>query len=152
MKLKILSIVAVVLMIPSAPGWTAAQKQEVESYDCQSLINLNNPDVTGKWAAQVSGNQGTVETMFTFKADGGNVTGTVSTPQGTNPISEGKINENDLSFVVAVSVEGNEIKLLYKGKVSSDEIQFTRQRESGTGGVGGSGGSQAQEFIAKKVK
>ncbi len=151
MKLKLLLIFAVVLMIPSAPGWTAAQKQEeVESYDCQSLINLNNPDVTGKWVAQVSGRQGTVETTFTFKADGGNVTGTVSTPQGTHPISEGKINETDLSFMVAVSVEGNPIKLLYKGKVSGDEIKFTRQRESGTGG--GSGGSQAQEFIAKKVK
>jgi hypothetical protein len=153
MKHKILSIFATVLMVPSAPGWTAPQKQDqVESYDCQSLINLNNPDVTGKWVAQIAGRQGTIETTFTFKADEGTVTGTVSTPEGNSPISEGKISETDLSFVTAVRIDGSEIKLLYKGSVSGEEIKFTRQiRGGGTGGAGGEY-SRAQEFIAKKAK
>ena len=36
---------------------------------------------------------------------------------------------------------GNQMKLLYKGKISGDEIKFTRQRE---------GGQRAQEFTAKR--
>ena len=101
-------------------------------------------DVTGKWTAQVPGRGGQArETTFVFKVDGENLTGTMSTAQGEVPISEGKTGADDISFAVKQSFGGNEIKLLFKGKVSGDEIKFTRQRE---------GSDQVQEFVAKRVK
>ncbi len=154
MKLKILALAALVLVVLSAPGWAIdATQDKVETHDCLSLINLNSVNVTGKWIAQLPGKQGTIETTFTFKADGEQVTGTVSNSEGDNPISKGRIAGDEISFVVAVRVEGNEIGLLYKGKASGEEIRFTRQRQSGgMSGSPGDEGAQAQEFIAKRVK
>jgi opacity protein-like surface antigen len=147
MKNKVLLIGAVVLVALLASAWAA--------------------DLTGKWIAQVPGRQGTTETTFNFVTDGAKLTGTVTNPQGENPITEGKVDGNDISFVVVLNFNGNEVKLLYKGKVSGDEITFTRERQGGMmgGPGGGSGGGpggapgggrgrmgRPQEFVAKRAK
>jgi opacity protein-like surface antigen len=100
-------------------------------------------DVNGKWVAQVPGRGGeTREATFTFKVDGNQLTGSVTTPRGEMPISDGKIDGDDLSFNQVMQFNGNEVKLSYKGKVSGGEIKFTRQRE---------GAERAQEFTAKRA-
>jgi hypothetical protein len=87
-------------------------------------------DVTGKWTAQVPGRGGqTRETTFNFKVDGEKLTGTISGMQGDIPISDGKIKGDDISFIVTMSFGGNDVKMTYKGKVSGEEIKFTRTRE-----------------------
>lgn len=102
-------------------------------------------DVSGKWVAQIPGRAGTPrETTFTFKVEGGKLTGSMSGRQGDTAISEGKLEGDNISFVVVRNVQGNEVKQAYKGKVSGDEIRFTRE--------GGQGGGQAQEFVAKRAK
>lgn len=101
-------------------------------------------DVNGKWVAQVPGRGGqTREVTFNFKADGSTLTGTVTTPRGDNPISDGKVEGDNISFTQTLEFGGNEVKLLYKGTVSGDEIKFTRSREGGQG--------RTQEFTAKRA-
>lgn len=104
-------------------------------------------DVNGKWVAQVPGRNGqTNETTFTFKVDGGKLTGTVMGRQGEAPIADGVIKGDDISFTQTFTPPqgGDQIKVVYKGKVSGDEIHFTRARE---------GGSQPPtEFTAKRAK
>jgi hypothetical protein len=100
-------------------------------------------DVSGKWVAQVPGRGGEMrEATFTFKADGGQLTGSVTTPRGDAPISDGKIDGDDISFNQVMEFNGNQVKLVYKGKVSGDQIKFTRQRE---------GGERTVEFTAKRA-
>lgn len=101
--------------------------------------------VDGKWVAQVPGRGGqTSETTFTFKTDGDKLTGTVAGARGEAPISDGIIKGDEISFSQTFEMQGNSIKVLYKGKVSGDEIKFVRTRE---------GGSQpGTEFTAKRVK
>jgi hypothetical protein len=102
-------------------------------------------DVDGKWTAQVPGRGGQArETTFTFKAEGEKLTGTMSGMQGDNPISDGKISGDEISFTVKVSFNGNDITLLFKGKVSGDEIKMTRTRQGGD--------QPGQEFTAKRAK
>jgi hypothetical protein len=97
-------------------------------------------DVTGKWTAQVPGRQGqTREVTFNFKVEGEKLTGTMSGRQGDNPIADGKVSGDTISFTAS----GGQAKLIFKGKVSGDEIKFTRQRE---------GADQVQEFTAKRAK
>jgi hypothetical protein len=101
-------------------------------------------DVSGKWVAQIPMMRGggTHELVFNFKADGGQLTGTVTTPRGDQAISEGKIDGDAISFTVAVTrANGGQMKFLYKGKVAGGEIKFTRERE---------GAGRTQEFTAKR--
>jgi hypothetical protein len=105
-------------------------------------------DATGTWKAQVPGRDGqTREQTFTLKQDGETLTGTVSTPMGEQPISEGKASGDDISFVVVMKMQDREIKQLYKGKVAASEIKFTREMQGGPGG----GGRPPVEFTAKKA-
>lgn len=100
-------------------------------------------DVSGKWVAQVPGRNGQArEVTFNLKADGSSLTGTVSGRGGDNPISDGKIDGDNISFTQTLEFNGNSVKLIYKGKMSGDEIKFTRQREGGEG--------QGAEFTAKR--
>jgi len=136
MKFKILAIGAVVLICVAAA--LAA-------------------DVTGKWTAETQGRNGPQTITFTFKQEGTKLTGTISNPMGESPISEGKVEGDDVSFAQTMSMGGNEIKLVWKGKVSGDEIKFTRTREGGMpgGGAGGGGGrgpGGPQEIVAKRAK
>ena len=84
-------------------------------------------NVDGKWTAQVPGRQGnTQETTFTFKTDGSKLTGSVATPRGERPIEDGKVDGDDISFSQTFERGGNSMKIMYKGHVSGDSIEFTR--------------------------
>jgi len=98
-------------------------------------------DVTGKWTSERPGRGGeTMTTTFNFKADGTALTGTVSSPMGgDNAISEGKIDGDNISFVVKMEMMGNEMTMKYKGTVAGDEIKMTMEFEGGMGGPGGGG-------------
>ena len=100
-------------------------------------------DVNGKWVAQTQGRNGqTREVTFNLKANGSALTGSVTTPRGDIPISDGKVDGNKISFSQIIQFGGNEVKLMYTGVVSGDEIKFTRSREGGEG--------RTQEFTAKR--
>jgi hypothetical protein len=83
-------------------------------------------DVSGTWKASTETQNGTFETTFVFKVDGEKLTGTTSNQfSGDTPISEGKIDGDNLSFTVAANFNGNEFKLNYKGKVAGNEMKLT---------------------------
>ena len=94
-------------------------------------------DVSGKWTAQVPGRNGqTRDVTITLKASGQSLTGTISGRQGDNPISEGKISGDDISF----QVETPRGAQTYTGKIVGNEIKFKRE-----------GGQGAIEFTAKRA-
>jgi len=109
-------------------------------------------DVTGKWVAEVEGRGGqTREITFNFKVDGNTLTGTMSGFRGDMPISDGKIDGDQISFKRVMEFNGNSFTIVYKGVVSAsgDEIKFTTTREGGEGGGGRAG--RAREFTAKRA-
>ena len=104
-------------------------------------------DVSGKWVAQVPGRQGqTMEQTFTFKVDGANLTGTISSQRGDQQISEGKVSGNDITFVVVRKMQDMEMKSLYKGTVAGNEIKFSMTMQGGRGGD-----RPPTEFTAKRA-
>jgi uncharacterized protein (DUF2147 family) len=109
-----------------------------------AVTSLSAADATGKWTAQVAGRDGqTREQTFTLKADGEKLTGTISGMMGgaETEIKDGTAKGDDIAFTVVRSFQGQEFKILYKGKVSGAEIKFTSQREGG----------EPREFTAKRV-
>ena len=77
-----------------------------------------------------------------LKQDGSALTGTINGGRGGDQtISDGKVDGDNLSFVVNLEFNGNKIAQSYKGTVSGGEIKFTRE-------VAGRG--NPVEFTAKK--
>ena len=103
-------------------------------------------DISGKWVAQVPGRQGNMqEQTFTFKVDGGKLTGTLTGARGDQEISDGKVSGDDVSFVIIRKFQEMEMKSTYNGKVTGNEIKFSMTMQ------GGRGGGQPVEFTAKKA-
>lgn len=89
-------------------------------------LTASAADVAGTWKGSMDTPNGTMENTFVFKMDGDKLTGTVSMGQfGEAPISEGKLEGETVSFTVAREFNGNEIKLLYKGKIKDDSMTVT---------------------------
>jgi hypothetical protein len=103
-------------------------------------------DVTGKWTAEMPGRGGQTMTMtMNLKAEGNNLTGTVSGRRGETEISDGKIDGDNVSFSVVHEFNGTQMKQNFKGKVEGDTIHFTVTTE------GGMGQGRAHEFDAKRA-
>ena len=104
-------------------------------------------DVTGKWTAEVPGRGGNMQTnTFVLKSDGAKLTGTANGGRGGDvEITDGKVDGDNVSFVVVRDFGGNSIKITYKGKVSGDTIKFTRTME------GLDNAPPPVEFTAKKA-
>lgn len=100
--------------------------------------------IDGKWTSEFTTPNGqTRTTTYTFKADGDKLTGTVSGRMGETAITEGKISEDEISFVVVRNFRGEERKMQYKGKVSGDEIKLS---------VTFGPDMPPREMVAKRVK
>lgn len=86
-------------------------------------------DISGKWTAEFDSQIGRQNYTYVFKVEGSTLTGTATQAQrgATVEIKEGKVTGDQVSFVEMVSIEGNELRIEYKGKVSGDEIKFNRK-------------------------
>jgi predicted nucleotidyltransferase len=103
-------------------------------------------DVTGKWTAQLDTQVGLQKYTFEFKAEGATLTGSanadIAGTESRSAIQDGKINGNEISFVEMQKYQGQEVKIVYKGTVSGDEIKFKRNVAD----------MIDEEFVAKRVK
>ena len=100
----------------------------------------------GKWMSEFDSQIGQQKYTFEFKVDGTNVTGKAigERSMGTNNVEiiEGKIVQDEISFVEPLKVQDNEIRVEYKGKLAGDEIKFHRKV----------GDFAEYDIVAKRVK
>jgi len=99
-------------------------------------------DISGQWTATFNTQVGEQHYTFTFKVDGEKLTGTAKSDNGNVTIENGTVKGDDVSFVENLDYQGQKLVITYTGKVSGDEIKFTRD-------VGGFG---KEELVAKRVK
>jgi len=111
-------------------------------------------DVTGTWIAEMAGGPGGggqgMTITFNLKADGAALTGNVEAMGNANDIDEGKIEGDNISFSQTVDMQGSEMKVIFKGTVSGDEMKLTFTM--GGGGGPGGGGAPPMEMVAKRQK
>jgi hypothetical protein len=78
-------------------------------------------DINGKWRAEFTSPDGTPRVnTFTFKVEGGKLTGTVAGSQDQTPIQNGAVSGEEISF----SAERPFGTFRYKGRISGDEIKL----------------------------
>lgn len=105
---------------------------------CMSIIvlgliaaqSVGAADVTGVWRAEFDTQIGVQKYTYTLKQDGDKVTGKANSDiageQREVELKEGRLEADTITFVEVFDFQGTEIRIEYKGKVSGDEIQFTR--------------------------
>lgn len=99
-------------------------------------------DVTGAWTASFDTQVGVQNYTYTFKVDGGKLTGTAKSNLGESAITNGTVNGDDISFVENLNYQDMPFQIAYKGKISGDQIKFTRTVTEGI----------TEDLVAKRVK
>ena len=102
--------------------------------------------VDGKWRAEFDTQIGKQKYLYVFKVDGGKLTGRatgdIAGEKSDTEISEGKVQGTEISFLETVKFQGQDVPVNYTGKVSGDEIKFTRKVAD----------FATEEMVAKRVK
>jgi hypothetical protein len=83
-------------------------------------------DITGTWTAAFDTVVGVQNYTYTFKVEGNKLTGHMKSQYSDTDIQEGTIKGDDISFVENLSFQGMELRIVYKGKISGDEIKLSR--------------------------
>jgi hypothetical protein len=99
-------------------------------------------DASGKWTASFDTQVGVQNYTYTFKVDSAKLTGTAESQFGKTEITDGTVNGDAISFTENLDFQGNALKITYKGKISGDEIKFTRNVAD----------MVSEEFVAKRAK
>jgi enterochelin esterase family protein len=88
-------------------------------------------DVTGTWKAEFDTQIGLQKYTFVLKQDGASVAGKanadINGEKHEAELKEGKIESDSVSFVEMLNFQGNDLRIVYTGKLSGNEIKFTRQ-------------------------
>jgi hypothetical protein len=79
---------------------------------------------------------------YTFKVDGGKLTGHAKSQFADVDIQEGSVNGDNISFVENLTFQDQPLRIEYTGKLSGDEIKFTRKVAD----------VASETFIAKRSK
>jgi hypothetical protein len=103
-------------------------------------------DVTGKWRAEFDSQIGPQKYTFELKAEGEKLTGKAyferMGQKGEAELKEGKVSGNEIFFVETANVDGTDLRIEYKGKVTADEITFIRKV----------GDFASYQIVARRVK
>ena len=99
-------------------------------------------DITGQWTATFNTQVGEQHYVYTFKVEGEKLTGTAKSDNGTVEIENGTVKGDEVSFVENLDYQGQKLAIMYTGKISGDEIKFTRDVA----------GAAKEELVAKRVK
>ncbi|MGC2656957.1 MAG: hypothetical protein WA324_03195 [Bryobacteraceae bacterium] len=77
-------------------------------------------DIAGKWNATMQGPDGEMKIVFNFKMDGDKLTGTATGPMGDSPMSDIKLDGDNISF----TVNAGDLKIVHKGTVNGNEMKL----------------------------
>jgi hypothetical protein len=105
-------------------------------------VSARAADISGQWTATFNTQVGEQHYTYTFKVDGEKLTGTAKSDNGTTDIQNGSVKGDDVSFVENLDYQGQKLVITYTGKISGDEIKFTRDV----------GGVAKEDLVAKRVK
>lgn len=93
-------------------------------------------DLTGKWVVTPPANN---ETAYYITARGDAFTGYLSQGQNNLPITDGKLDGDNVAFNIVRSVNGTDVKTAYTAKLSGETLTITLPAAGGRGGGRGRG-------------
>jgi hypothetical protein len=80
----------------------------------------------GKWTATFNTQVGEQKYTWDLTVTGSKLTGRYTSSNGSGEISDGKIEGDDLSWVEALKYQDMDLRIVYKAKLSGDELKISR--------------------------
>ena len=96
----------------------------------------------GKWTAAIDTPIGVQNYTYDFTVDGEKLTGTAKSQFSESQIAEGSVKGDEISFAENLKYEDQTLRVVYKGKISGDDIKFNRRV----------GEFASEDFVAKRAK
>jgi opacity protein-like surface antigen len=93
---------------------------------------MSSPAGNWKWTSQ--GRNGPQEATAKFEVKDSTLTGSVTTPRGDTPISQGTFKDGNIAFVTELAFGENKFVIKYTGKLEGDTIKGTIERPGFNGG------------------
>ena len=119
---------------------TMATAAAVAVIPMSAIAAAPTADISGTWSTEFDSQVGKQTYTYTFKVDGGTLTGHSKSNIGESDLT-GTVDGDKVTFVENLDYQGTALAITYTGQiVSVDEIRFKRD-------VGGQGG---EEFTAKR--
>ncbi len=106
------------------------------------LFSAMAADISGTWTASFDTQIGVQNYTYVFKVEDGKLTGTAKSQLGETKITEGSVKGDEVSFVENLDFQGQPLRIVYKGKISGDEIKFHREV----------GDAASEDFVARRTK
>ncbi len=85
-------------------------------------VGVYAANVSGEWNLSVDTPNGTATPAVTFKQDGEALTGTYKGRYGEVPV-KGTIKDNEIKFTVTISIQGQDLEIVYSGTVDGDTMK-----------------------------
>jgi hypothetical protein len=84
-------------------------------------------DITGTWKASFDTQIGTQNYTYEFAVNGTTLTGRAKSDNGDVEITEGKVENDTVTFVENLDFQGMPLRIVYTGTITSaNEIKFSR--------------------------
>jgi hypothetical protein len=81
---------------------------------------------SGKWTATFNTQVGEQKYTWDLTVTGSKLTGKYTSANGSGEISDGKIEGDDLSWVEMLKYQDMDLRIVYKAKLSGDELKISR--------------------------
>ena len=84
-----------------------------------------NASAIGTWDITIESPQGTRNTMLVIKQEGAGLVGAMKSAQGERPLKSVAVQGNDITMVMTIPFQGDEMTITYKGKIEKDSMKGT---------------------------
>ena len=137
MNRRLLFFVVAALFI-SQSAITTSARQSIFTNNKTNIVNILAIDVTGKWNVIASAEGAEIPVVFDLKQVDGAFTGKITSEYGGGDISNGKVEEDALTGLANVEIQGEGVQLKLQAKVEGNKITGTLSSDS-TGSIPFSG-------------
>jgi hypothetical protein len=96
---------------------------------CLLAAAASGADLSGIWTGQIIGRFDEVQDLaFRFVQNGPVLTGKMYGEIESQPVNEGKIEGDQITFMIGTEMNGGRSRFLYTGTIKDDDLHLTRQR------------------------
>src|SRR5438552_6188765 len=81
-----------------------------------TIARAQDANAIGSWDITIESPQGTRQALLVIKQDGGKLAGSLKSPNGERPLDSLAVKGNDITFVMTLKAQGQELVITHKGK------------------------------------